>query len=86
MGSQLAQVLQNITAYARYIGEGVIALIALGLIVSTFGRAQGSLTKVLTIVGCALLAAALVWQLPELLKLAQNDAPTITGIGSGSRY
>jgi hypothetical protein len=82
MGSQIAQVLQNITSWARYIGVALVALIALGLTVAAFGRAQGSITRVLTIVGCALLASALIWQLPDLLKLATTDAPSITGVGS----
>lgn len=82
MGSQLAQVLQNITIWGRYIGEGMVGLIALALIVSAFGRGQGSLTRVMVIAGCALVAAALVWQLPDLLKLATSDAQNITGIGS----
>jgi len=36
----------------------------------------------MVIAGCALVAAVLVWQLPDLLKLATSDAPNITGVGS----
>lgn len=82
MGSQIVQVLTNVAGWGRIVGEAIIALIALALIVAAFGRSQGSLTRVLTVVGCALLAAALVWQLPDLLKLASSDAPNITGVGS----
>lgn len=82
MGSQLAQVLENITIWGRYIGVAMVGLMALGLTVAAFGRGQGSLTRVLVIAGCSLVAAALVWQLPDLLKLATSDAPNITGVGS----
>lgn len=85
MGSQIAQVLQNITIWGRYMGEGLVGIIALALIVHAFGRGQGSLTRVVIIAGCAMVAAALVWQLPDLLKLATSDAPSITGVGN-SRY
>jgi hypothetical protein len=85
MSSQLLLVLENITSWVRYLGEGAVALVAIGLIVSAFSRTQGSLPRVLTIVGCALLAAALIWQLPDLLKLATNDSGTITGV-DGGRY
>ena len=83
---QLGLVISNVTSWARWIGEGFIGLIAIALIVAAFASSKGSATRVVVIVGCSLLAAVVVWQLPEWLKLAANDSPSITGVGSSGRY
>ena len=45
-------------------------------------RGTPSMGGAAILAGCALVAAVLVWQLPDLLKLATSDAPNITGVGS----
>jgi hypothetical protein len=81
----IVQVLENIATQGRFLGLAFIAIVAIGLVVVVFASHHGSITKVIVIVGCAMVAAVIVWQLPDLLKLAVSDAPNFTGVG-GSRY
>ncbi len=78
----LTQVLMNLSSEVRTLMIAVVIIIALVLITAAFGQSRGSVTKVLVVVASAVVAAIVVWQLPDLVKLGVSDAPRLTGINT----
>lgn len=78
----ITQVLMNLVTQGRWIAVAVVILATLGLCVVAFAKSRGSLLPVIIVLAGGVVAVVVVVQLPDLLKGAANDGPSLTGVNS----
>ncbi|MBF4997595.1 hypothetical protein A5780_07090 [Nocardia sp. 852002-20019_SCH5090214] len=82
----LNALLYYILLVVRALGIIVITILAMGILISEAAKSKLSPTKVLGVVGSAILAAVLFWMLPTLVNYARSDATSVVPDQPVGRY
>ncbi|MFF0457475.1 hypothetical protein [Nocardia africana] len=82
----LNALLYYILLVVRALGIIVITILAMGILISEAAKSKLSPTKVLSVVGSAILAAVLFWMLPTLVNYARSDATSVVPDQPVGRY
>ncbi|NKY54008.1 hypothetical protein [Nocardia vermiculata] len=82
----LNALLYYILLVVRALGIIVITILAMGILISEAAKSKLSPTKVLGVVGSAILAAVLFWMLPTLVNYARADATGVVPDQPVGRY
>lgn len=82
----LNSLLYYILLVVRALGIIVITILAMGILISESAKSKLSPTKVLGVVGSAILAAVLFWMLPTIINYARSDATAVVPDQPVGRY
>ncbi|MFJ9370076.1 hypothetical protein ACIRRA_37440 [Nocardia sp. NPDC101769] len=77
MGTNIESILYLILQAVRYIGILILIISSMAILISEAAKNKLSPSKILTVVGSAIIAALLFWVLPNLIYYARSDTGRI---------
>ncbi|MEV0032792.1 hypothetical protein [Nocardia sp. NPDC050793] len=74
MASNLGNLLYGVLLWIRWVGLILIAIVAVGLLISDGAKTKLSPNRIFVVAASALLAAVMIWVTPTLINYARKDA------------